>query len=208
MPKYSKQELISLLGKPKNTIWAWCAPSKRTLIVGEDGLIDTALDKNRLFIEQKILEKGSSPQKQTIKPRPGRKTAKVKIDDGEKEKKISKPKPVDVEAEARIKAANDFEQEKRDLTLEKLREEVRIKRAEAESKEGEFIDASKAVAGVKQWSIEKDKYLLQQLDKHIKFICDREGVPADRSAKYKKEIVIIVNEASQIATDKLKTRFK
>lgn len=216
--KYTKDQLAELLRVPKRRISAWGSPSKKTIIVGSDDCIDDSIDKNMKFINKKLREVSLTPEEKelVIKKTP---TMRKKVVQKEKvptknhnstkkePPKVAKEKEKPKELSPEIKLMNEADRRKSELQIVKLEQEARILKAKAEKAEGEFIDTAKALEAVRRWSMEKDKYLLQQLEKDIKYICDRESIPADRAARYRKKLPVTINQSSERATELLKKTF-
>jgi hypothetical protein len=207
--RYTKDDLAEMLGVQKKHISAWCSPSKRTIILDEDGLIDLSIEKNSKFVKRKMAEKlmpDESREKFKGK-RVARKAEAQKQEKAESTPESNKPKPKEPTPKVVVDYRTEQEKRKDELQIQKLEKENRLRQLEIERKEGNLMDATEAMVKIRKWSMFKDEELLKAIENKIKYICSRESIPNDRSGKYLAEIPQIINQCSEEANNRLKEEF-
>jgi len=202
MAKYSIEELMEVLAVKRGSIRVW--KNRGKIVFNEFDEFDTSVTINAEFFNRKLEEK------QGLREKPKTPTTGKNSKGATKKKKDITPKveqPTQAKQPELVPQKSEYQKKKEELELIKLQRDIDLKDADLAKKHGDFINAKTAVDAIKRWSMAKDDYLLQQFEKRIQYICDREAIPADRAAKYIKEVPAIINEASKEATDKMKGVF-
>ena len=203
MAKYSIDELEVLLDVKRGSIRAW--KSKGKIIFNEHGELDTTVPENNKWFQRKMDEKEGIIEKAQTPTTGFKKTKKA----AQKTKTVSKPKGKEVVSREVLRPEKtEYQKKKEELELKKLQRDVELKEAELAKRRGNFVDADKALEVMNRWSTSKDDHLMVLLEKRIRYICDREGVPADRSTRYIKEIPKMINEAAKESLKEMKEAFK
>lgn len=227
------KELSELTGIAEKSLHAYASPSKKHRIIKDDEkMFDTDIIKNDEFLkqamakkEQKIRDDAEVKEEEVdvstlrrsdlgkdadkIIKQAKEKKIVVKVDTKPKAKQAKSKEPVKDTKETlarkkEIELANENKRKKDALEIAKLEKDNRLKQLEIEKKEGDFISMQEAMSIARDWAIEKDRIMLELMQKEIVRICSREAIPTDRAGKYKMKISEIINKASEEATNKLR----
>lgn len=202
MPCYSVKEFGDLTGiEPKN-IHTYVG--RRKLVKNKKGLIDTTEALNSVFLESRKIDvdvKSAKPKKkEKKKPEP---------------KEINPPEPKEVTEEQKrldfqIPTSTDLlivDYEKKLKEVQKLKKEIAIKDEDLKKKRKEVIDTESTIALVKAFSDSLKKELVSRIQTHIQDICTRYAIDPAKTAKYKTNVVEIVNKSNDISRDMLLKHF-
>lgn len=202
MAKYTKKEVAEITGKPVKTVNAWCSPSKKSLVLDADGCVDTALEKNKRFLDRKILEKEQGVKLETF--RGAKKRVRKKPEDKEEVKNIEQVQVVN----PIVEQMNEFDRKKQELQIQKMEADIRKKELEIEREEGDYIKTEDVIELIRSWSEARDKELCKMIEREIKYICDRESIAPDKTGRYVNKVPGIINEASAKAEERIQQSLK
>lgn len=102
---------------------------------------------------------------------------------------------------------SENEKRQEELKLEKLQLETRLKQIEVSKQEGKYLESEKVYNAIKRWVSIYNSSLLEEMEKKIQYICNRENIDGSKAGKYKSEIPLIINECRNKAVDELENIF-
>lgn len=203
MAKYTKQELSELLDQPMKNINAWCSPSKRTLILDDNKLIDTEILKNKIFIDRKLSEKFEAVDKAVFKTKePKAKTKEPKTIEEE-----AKPLPP-TRQQKQQQELHKIDLETKKLTLRKIQKDLELKEIDIKKKNGNLIEADSIVGIISTYADTFKSELEQQLQVAVRDICNRHSVEKENAMRYVASVTSMINNCNEKAVTDVKNNFE
>lgn len=197
MALYTKNDIAEMTGKPIKTVAAWCAPTKKTLIV-TDGYIDTGILKNKVFINKKVEEFKNKDKPIEKKPPPEEKIDRRKKVYPEKSKEDIEQQNELYNLDLEIKKAN----------LQKVKKDLQIKEIDIRKKNGELIEAGSVISIIEAHSDSLKKNLEDQLKVFMREFNKRYSVERENASRNVNRVTEIINKANQKAVESLIVNFE
>tara|TARA_R110001606_G_scaffold380908_1_gene541718 strand:+ start:981 stop:1649 length:669 start_codon:yes stop_codon:yes gene_type:complete len=191
MAFYTNEEFGALIGKDAKYINVQVG---RNNIIRSGKLIDDTFDKNRIWLEKMRAKLGLGPKVEVV-PAP----APVQVPSMPP---ISAPVDRSIPKEYIPEAPNsntsssvyEMEREKAQLSNEKIRQEIRVKRAQAEKLEGGLIPVEVVASLILLMSESMKIAYMESLETYTVVVSAQAKLDNDQVAKIKKHFTAIIND--------------